>query len=607
MERLSGLDATFLYLETPSHHMHVAMTMVLDPATIPGGYSFDKLKAFIRSRLHVVPLFHRRLVQVPFRLNHPVWVEDPNFDLDYHVRRIAAPAPGGRRELAALAAQIASTQLDRTKPLWEMWVIEGLKQDRVGIVTKVHHAAVDGASGADFLVHLFDLEPVEVDVNAEANLPTEHLPTDLELVGHAAASLLRRTVTMLPLVGRTAQSVARVVQGRRDPEKMVGAVPLTAPQTPWTAAVTPHRTVGFARVPLAEIKEIKNAFGTTVNDVVLALVAGILRGYLEQKDAMPDTPLLAVCPISVRGGEQPQTASANRVSAMFVSLATDIDSPADRVRAIQQSTKGAKDEHNAVGASMLMEWAEFASPNLFNLASRLYSSMELANRHRAIHNVIISNVPGPNFPLYYAGAEMVAAYPMGPIMEGCGLNITVFSYRDSVDIGIMACRELIPDVWDMAQQAEYALAELLAAARAETGAEASSPAPTNVTPIAAAKSAPTRKAAAPKAAAPKAAAAQAPAKKATPPKAPAKTSATTKSAAAKKAASRSAAATTKSAPAKKSTAKKATPAAKATPAKKATTAKAPAKRASAPKAAAKKAAAKTSAAKKPPTPKASNE
>ena len=481
MERLSGLDATFLYLETPTHHMHVAMTMVLDPATMPGGYSFEKLKAFIRSRLHVVPLFHRRLAEVPFRLNHPVWVEDPDFDLDYHVRRIGAPSPGGRRELAELAGQIASTQLDRTKPLWEMWVVEGLKQDRVGVITKVHHAAIDGASGADFLVHLFDLEPIASEsFNTPVDLPVEHLPNDLELLSFAAASLGRRTANMVPLLGRTVRSVARVIQGRRSPEKLVGAIPLSAPSTPWTASVTGHRSTAFSRVPLAELKRIKNTFGCTLNDVVLALVSGTLREYLEEKGTLPPESLLAICPISVRNDEVGTSEpSANRVSGMFVSLGSNVDEIPDRIAHIRSSTKGAKEEHNAVGATMLMDWAEYASPNVFNMASRLYSNMGLANRHRAIHNVIISNVPGPNFPLYFAGAELVAAYPLGPVMEGCGLNITVFSYRDSVDVGFMACRELIPDVWDLAEATNRAMRDLSEAADREVArAERMAPAST---------------------------------------------------------------------------------------------------------------------------------
>lgn len=396
MERLSGLDAAFLYLETPTNHMHVAMTMVLDPATMPDGYSFENLKRFIGSRLHLVPPFRRRLLQVPFRLHHPLWVKDPNFDLDFHVRRIGAPAPGGRRELAEMAAQVASTQLDRTRPLWEMWVVEGLKQDRIGVVTKVHHSAVDGASGADLLVHLFDLEPVAADPDPPPVTDVAPMPTDLELFGYAAVSKLRRNAGLLPLVGRTLRNVGRVAQGRRDPEMPVGAAPLTAPHTPWNDTLSARRSVGFARVPPSDVKGIKNAFGVTVNDVILALVAGTLRRYLDRHGGIPDDPLIAVCPISVRNDENglADAPGANKVSAMFTSLATDLDDAAERVRTIHEVTKGAKEEHRAVGADMLQNWAEFAGPNVFNLAMRLYSGSGYAGSHRPIHNVIISNVPG---------------------------------------------------------------------------------------------------------------------------------------------------------------------------------------------------------------------
>jgi diacylglycerol O-acyltransferase len=472
MERLTGLDATFLYLENPTNHMHVAMTMVVDPSTMAGGYSFDEVKAFIGSRLHLVPPFRRRLVEVPFNLHHPVWVEDPDFDLDYHIRRVGAPSPGGRRELAELAGQIASNQLDRSKPLWELWVIEGLKHGRVGVVTKVHHSAIDGASGADLMVNLFDLEPSPGDSSpAPGPLPAEHIPNDLELLSYAAASRARRMMTLPSLVRSTVESVSRIAAGRRSPEHKVGAAPLTAPRTPWNASVTAHRGVGFARVALDDVKTIKNAFGTTVNDVVLAVCAGTLRRYLLSLDELPDEPLIAVCPISVRADEQ--GAPGNQVSAMFTSLATDVEDPADRLRAIHEITKGAKEEHNAVGADTLQNWAEFAGPNTFNLASRLYAASSWADTHRPIHNVIISNVPGPPFPLYYAGAELVAAYPMGPVMEGAGLNITVFSYRDTVDFGFMVCRELVPDIWLMAGAVDEACDELLAAAAAITSAEQS--------------------------------------------------------------------------------------------------------------------------------------
>ncbi|MEZ5204743.1 MAG: wax ester/triacylglycerol synthase family O-acyltransferase [Acidimicrobiales bacterium] len=463
MERLTGLDAAFLYLENPTNHMHVAMTMVLDPATVPGGYTFENLKEFIRGRLHLVPPFTRRLVEVPLNLAHPVWVEDPGFDIDFHIRRIGCPAPGGRRELGEMAGQIASTPLDRKRPLWELWVIEGLKQDRIGVVTKVHHAAIDGSSGAELMVHLFDLEPEPADPPPPEDRAPEHIPNDFELLGHAAASRMRKLVKLPKLLGETVSAVNRVAQGRRDPEKRVGAVPLTAPRTPWNGPLSPMRNVGFARVSLDEVKALKTAFGCTVNDVVLALCAGTLRQYMvAHGEGVPEIPLVAACPVSVRASDDKEV--GNKVSAMFTTLDTQLSDPLERVRAIQACTVGAKEEHNAVGAAMLQNWAEYAAPNTFNLASRLYSSWGLADSHRPIHNVIISNVPGPNFPLYYAGCEMVAAYPMGPVMEGVGLNITVMSYRGSVDFGFMVDRELVRDVWDMADRVKDALAELQAAA-----------------------------------------------------------------------------------------------------------------------------------------------
>ncbi len=463
MERLSGLDAAFLYLETPTHHMHVAMTMVLDPSTMPGGYSFQAIKDFIASRTDRIAPFRRRLVSVPLNLHHPVWVEDPEFDIDYHIRRIGAPAPGGRRELGEMAAQIASVPLDRSRPLWEMWVVEGLKQDRIAVVSKVHHCAIDGASGAELMVHLFDLDPADsVVTGPPPELPSERIPSDVELLGHAFTSRVKRTMGLAGLVGETARSISRVAKARRDPEGLVGAVPLTAPRVPWNGPTSGRRDVGFARVPLATIKELKTALDCTVNDVVLALCAGTLRRYLEAHDALPGDPLVAVCPVSVRTEED--TPGSNKVSALFTNLATELDDPIERLEAIRTTTRGAKEEHNAVGAQMLQNWAEFAGPNVFNLASRLYSGMNLANVHRPVHNLIVSNVPGPPFPLYFAGAQAVAAYPMGPVMEGCGLNVTVMSYMDSVDVGFMVDKELVPDVWAMAEAVEPALAELVAAA-----------------------------------------------------------------------------------------------------------------------------------------------
>ncbi|HPU38501.1 MAG TPA: wax ester/triacylglycerol synthase family O-acyltransferase [Microthrixaceae bacterium] len=479
MERLSGMDATFLYLETPAGHMHVAMTAIYDASSVQGGYSFERIKATIEERLPLVPPFRRRLVAVPFQFHHPVWIEDPDFNLDDHVHRVVCPAPGGRRELALIAGQIASEPLDRSRPLWEAWVIEGLKHDRFGFVIKVHHSAVDGAAGAEIMTELFDLDPAGRDLSEVEEIPTEHVPTDIELLSYAAVSKAKVYADTFGLIGRTARSVNNIVSGIRNPARRHGAIPLTAPRTPFNASITPDRSVAFARVPLDDVKAIKSALDVKVNDVVLALCAGTLRKYLEDADALPDEPLIAVCPVSVSGGDGHK--AGNQVSAIFTSLATDIDDPLERIHAIANSTVGAKEDHNAIGALTLTDWAEWAAPRTFGLAARLYSSMNLANSHRPIHNLVISNVPGPPFPLYMSGSEMVAAYPMGPIMDGAGLNVTVMSYRDSVDIGFLGCTDLVPDIWDLADCVTEAFDEIKQAVGSVDPTVVKAPAPVTST------------------------------------------------------------------------------------------------------------------------------
>ncbi len=464
MERLSGLDASFLYLETSQQHMHVSIVAVLDPTEMPGGYSFDKVQELIASRLHLLPPFHRRLVRVPFDLHHPIWVEDPEFDIIHHVRRVSCPSPGGSRELAGIVGRINSTPLDRSRPLWEVWIIEGLEDGRFACVTKVHHCAVDGASGAELMVHLFSVERTPPAPPPPGSPTPERIPTEAELVQHAIASRLRMPLEMVQLARKTVSAVADVVRRRRDPETSNGATPLTAPRTRFNGAITAQRGAAFARIALSDAKEIRKKLGVTVNDVVLAVCAGTLRRYLEQYGELPRQPLIAVCPISVRDVAA-KTPSSNKVSGMFTSLATDIKDPIERLRAIQSATRGAKEEHNAIGADMLQNWAEFAAPTTFSLAARFYTRMKLADRHRPIHNLVISNVPGPPFPLYLAGAQLVAAYPMGPVFEGAGLNITVFSYLGSLDFGFNAATNAVPDVWALAECVEPAFKELIDAVR----------------------------------------------------------------------------------------------------------------------------------------------
>lgn len=468
MERLSGLDATFLYVENPAHHMHVSMVSVLDTSTMPSGYSFDAVRALVASRLAQIPMFRRRLVTVPFHLGHPVWVDDPHFDIDYHFRRVAVPSPGRLRDLCELAADFMSRQLDRTKPMWEMQLVEGLEDGRVGVLAKVHHSMVDGVTGAEIMVHLFDLEPLPLPSpdDVPAPLPGERIPSDVELVAGALLSLAKRPLRLARLVPRTVAAVTGVARVRRSSPGPNMPAPFTAPRTPFNAAITSHRAVAATRLPLQEVKDVKRAFGCTVNDVVLALCGGALRRYLDRLGELPEKPLIAVVPISVRE-QVGRHEGSNAVSAMFTTLGTEVGDPAERIALIHETTKGAKEEHSAIGADLLMDWAEFAAPAVFARASRLYTSMNLADRHRPIHNVIVSNVPGPSFPLYFAGARLEMLFPLGPVMEGAGLNITVLSYLDSIDVGLIACRELVPDLDDLALAFEESMAELtLAAERA---------------------------------------------------------------------------------------------------------------------------------------------
>jgi diacylglycerol O-acyltransferase / wax synthase len=468
MRRLTGLDASFLYLETPNNHMHVAGTFVFDPADVPGGYSFDRVKELIRNRLHKLPPFRWRLVEVPFGLHHPIWVEDPDFDLDYHVRRAAIVAPGGDRELADFAADVMGRQLDRRRPLWEIHIVEGLANGHVAMISKTHHAAIDGASGAELSANLLDLTPDAVHYD-EPDWKSERIPTDAEMLTYAINSLSRQPVKFLQALKQTTE-MALQFRSRVRPEGIEPPpIPFNAPRTSLNVPITPHRSFAFTEITLDEIKTIRAALGGTVNDVVLAICAGALRAYLIDGSELPMEPLVAMVPISVRSTDQ-KGDMGNRVSNMFVELATHIADPAERLALIQESTKRSKETATAIGADTLSNWAEFAAPALAARAARLYSSMKLADRHKPLFNVTISNVPGPSFPLYSAGARMTRWYPMGPIFDGGGLNMTVMSYMGVVHFGLVACKETVTDVWRLAEHVNTAAAELLTIATQQVGA-----------------------------------------------------------------------------------------------------------------------------------------
>lgn len=443
-------------------HTHVALTAVLDPSTMPGGYSFEAMRRHIADRVHLVRPFRKRVVDVPFRLHHPVWVDDTDFEVDRHIKRIAVPSPGTLRELSHIVGHIASVQLERSKPLWEVWIVEGLEHDRVALVAKVHHSSMDGASAAELLPAFFDLEAEPAETVIPPPYDPSPAPDDWELVGASAVDRLRSLGRLPSLARRTTQSITRIRRDRRDTHTAAGT-PLTAPHTVFNGPITAQRSVAFARVPLAQVKEIKNAHAATINDVLLATCALAMRRYLEDRKGLPAEPLVTACPVSVRSDDE-RGQQNNRLSVMFTKLHTDVGDPVECLRATQKTAAAAKSEHEILGPDTLGAWAEMADPIASRVASSLYSSNNLAAHHRPALSFILSNIPGPPFPVYLAGAEMERAYPMGPVLEGAGLNVTMMSYRDSVDFGFLGATELLPDIWDLADAVPVAFDELYDAA-----------------------------------------------------------------------------------------------------------------------------------------------
>ena len=488
MRQLSGIDNGFLAMEGPTTFGHVSSITVYDPSGAPGGAGYEATYKLLEERIHMVPLFRRRLVDVPLGLDLPYWVEDPEFDLDFHLRHHAVPPPGTDEQLAEIVSRIVARPLDRSRPLWEMYVIEGLAGGRIAQLTKIHHAAIDGAAGAQLLAVLLDTHPNYRPTGAEDDWKPERIPTDGELLQRTALEYLRRPEKMIRLGVRTLRDLAATTQngglraladlasqplpgplGQRVRERLRGgtevdtppALPITAaPRTPFNRSISAHRRFAFVNVPLDDTKRIKNAYGVTLNDVVMALCSATLRRYLDERGALPDEPLVAMVPVSIRTGNE-EDSYQNRVSALFANLHTDEKDPADRLNAISASMKAAKEMHAAVPAERLTDFAQFAPPAVAARAMRLYQRTRVADRMNPPFNLVISNVPGPNQPLYSAGARLEHFYPVSTIVDGQGLNMTVQSYNGSMDFGFLACRKLVPDLWDLKGYLLDAVQELL--------------------------------------------------------------------------------------------------------------------------------------------------
>ncbi len=471
MQQLTGLDAAFLAMETSSVFGHVGSVCVIDPSTAPEDYTLERLTRLIERRLHLIPPFRRRLVEVPLGLDQPYWIEDPDFDIEYHVRELALAGPGDDRQLADQAARLHARALDRRRPLWELYLIHGLEGGRKAVYTKVHHAAIDGVSGNDILGAVLDLTAEGREEDDTPEWACEREPGSVEMLARSAVSLAGHPLRAARLSYELAKSVPALrlpfvdkLMRRESSELILGPTGLRAPGTPFNKSVSPHRRWAFVSLPFAEVKAVKDAHGCTVNDVVMALSSGALRRWLLDHNALPDAPLVAGVPVSVRTESQ-QGQGGNRVSSMLAPIPTNLADPLERLQACHQSMRAAKEQHGALPADMLADVAQFAMPALAGQAARLAARLRLVERVNPF-NLIISNVPGPNVPLFYAGARLLSYYPLSAIADGQGLNVTVMSYGGQLHFGLIADRDLVSDVDRIAGYLADELGALTSATRA---------------------------------------------------------------------------------------------------------------------------------------------
>lgn len=448
MEQLTGIDASFLYLESPKAPMHIGGVVFYKAP--PQGFHFNDYLDLIRSRLHLSKVYRRRLVQVPFSLDAPYWIEDPNFNLDSHVHHLALPRPGGWEELRKLAQHLLAIPLDLRRPLWSLAFVEGLDgidalpKGSFAMIHKIHHAAVDGMAGVDLLSTLVDLTPeVRKYPGADDWMPDME-PSTAKLFSNAYIHLLAKPKQAVKVGGALARSVWNVGKNVLVEKQPPPTVPFRGPRTRFNVPISAERRCGGAWLTLAQIKAVKDRVSdATVNDVVLATCAGAVRAYLLDKKELPEAELTAMAPISVRAAT---SEGGNQVSAMLVPLATNEASPLKRLEAIRDSTRRSKERFDMVGATTLMDAAKVVPFSLGTVAARLYSRMEVAKYVRPLFNMVITNVPGPRQKLYFGGGEFVGSMGMAPIMDGMGLMLVVTSYGDYLTISVTSTPEILPDV-----------------------------------------------------------------------------------------------------------------------------------------------------------------
>lgn len=452
MERLSGLDAFFLYMETPTQPLNVCCVLELDTSTMPGGYTYARMRAALAKHVKAVPEFRMKLADTQLNPDHPVWVDDDDFQLRHHLHRAGVPSPGGRRELAEICGYIAGLPLDRDRPLWEMWVLEGsARSDTVAVMLKVHHAVVDGVAGANLLAQLCSLQPDEPEPQPVRGAGSGN---SLQIAVSGLMSFAKRPLRLASVVPATMLTLVQTALRARDGRTMAGL--FSAPTTPFNGPLTRQRNIAFTQLDMRDVKRVKDRFGVTVNDVVVSLCAGVLRRFLLERGELPETPLVATVPVSVH--EKSERPGRNHTTWMFCRVDSQISDPAERIRTIAAGNRAAKDHTAAIGPTLMHDLTEFGGSTIFGTAMKILPRVPISRS--PLYNLILSNVPGPQDQLYFLGSRIDSMYPLGPLLSA-GLNITVMSLNGELGIGIIACPDLVPDLWEIADGFSDALKELL--------------------------------------------------------------------------------------------------------------------------------------------------
>ncbi|MFT6033361.1 MAG: diacylglycerol O-acyltransferase [Arenicella sp.] len=449
VQQLTGLDASFLYLETVNSPMHIGGLAIYDPSTAPGGaVGFKQIMENVHKRASRVASMNNVLVEVPFKLDHPYWKSDGPFDPEFHIRHIALPKPGDWRQLCIQASRLHARTLDRARPLWEFYIIEGL--DNVegfppgcfAVLSKMHHAAIDGASGIEVTAAIHDLSPDYMANQEQKKISKERMPTSAELIWRSQVNNIKMPMRVFEVAKNTIPGVAKVVAGlSRGKLSRVTDIP----RTRFNTNVSPYRAFDAVEFALSDIKNIKDAvLKVTVNDVALAICGGGLRKYLQSKNELPERSLAAMAPVNIRTKDQLGKAG-NQVSQLTVRVRSDIDDPLERLIAVNAGTSQAKEFNNAIGAKTMTDYSQFIPSTLTASAAKLASRLALANHIKPSYNCVITNVPGPQVPLYFTGAKMLCNFGLGPAIDGVGLFHAILSYCGKFNISINACREMMPD------------------------------------------------------------------------------------------------------------------------------------------------------------------